>query len=302
MLKLIFITLALSIFSGSVYAQSSDDRPLFGSVLMGERSWNMLSDEAPDYATVAIRQDIPLNNSIEKGDSDQCSGYTLAAPFYVVDWRRKSYEEEERLRIFFINRNDLNVLLYIEHADGRKWCNDNGSSNTENPLIDLERPRSGEYKIWVLSPTPSTLIEGTIYFTLEDYDTENYKLTATDMPDFIALSSASAGVVTYVLCIHEFESLRVSVDAEILLPRNVQVRLLVKLNDEEVMSAPQRARTDGVVIFSYIKRSDGLAFEINHTLQQHTGAEIIINSLSLQMLNEQNLWVDIVTNDKIFSC
>ncbi|MCA9904136.1 MAG: hypothetical protein KC547_09780 [Anaerolineae bacterium] len=176
---------------------------------MSEESWSRRSPSEDYVTTVISGQSGRVTVSSATQYSAGCVGYATAAPTTEVYWVRDNMRESERLRLFYISRD--NSSLIVRKPDGTWLCNDD-SFGTNNPTIDIERPRSGNYFIWIASETESQTLSGTLYATLEDYSPQRYPIALSDPWVSIFTGSGHTGGLLYVNAFTYSDRLVLSID------------------------------------------------------------------------------------------
>lgn len=173
MKRLILIVVIFVLISTPILAQTASldwDDEAHDVDSMSEDAWeDRINNDGSDYLLYrysTIREnDLDVNVARQLRDESNCEGYTTPDAFYAVHWHRDDINERERLRFFAVSRED--TILVIRQPDGSWICNDNYSS-TQDPLVDIARPRTGTYYIWVANKT-RTQFGVDLYVTLENY-------------------------------------------------------------------------------------------------------------------------------------
>lgn len=87
-----------------------------------------------------------------------CAGFVTTQPDFILDYNNAA----SFLRIYFVGSGD--TTLIINDASGRWHCNDDSFGGL-NPSVDISRPPSGQYDIWVGSYRAGENIRGTLHVT-----------------------------------------------------------------------------------------------------------------------------------------
>jgi hypothetical protein len=141
------------------------------SDLMSEDAWEIrINDGGSDYLSYRYTRisdnNLDVDVADQLNDERNCEGYTTLNAFYSVEWSRRDIRENERLRLFVVSRAD--TVLVIRQPDGTWICNDN-YDDVQHPLIDIERPRTGNYSVWIANKEHSQF-DADLYVTLQDYN------------------------------------------------------------------------------------------------------------------------------------
>lgn len=121
---------------------------------------------------------------------DDCVGFAATRPDYRVHWSGWS---EELYFLFLADDESDDATLVINTPDGRWHCNDDAYDGTLNPAIVFERPRSGQYDIWVGSYHEGEYISGNLYITQNLDDTEEPETVNWRLSPHYGSRSLSAG-------------------------------------------------------------------------------------------------------------
>lgn len=201
-----------------------DFNPLFGTISMSEEAW--LDQRNDDYFTVETR--VSGNVSVDglEAKEGDCEGYTTAAPAYRIDWVRDNIEEALPLRLFMIGLDGPTALI-VREPDGEWLCAEDWRQ-TEHPLLDIERPRTGSYTVWVANAAAADTINGILYVTISDYVPSNPpRLQGQFAPLVLGSGDASSARIVYVESYERPEGLRVSMDVILMGERGDEFRALV---------------------------------------------------------------------------
>ena len=118
--------------------------------------------------------------------SEDCTGYVAANPSVTVNFQG----EAGLLRAFFYSDGD--PTLVVRTPDGAYLCGDNTNSLILDPTVEITKPVTGTYDVWVGSTVATDLVPGFLVFTTRS-DMDAAKLTLGSLvkrpaaPDFIPL-------------------------------------------------------------------------------------------------------------------
>ncbi len=113
---------------------------------------NLQAGFTPDPYTVAIVSG-GSRNAAELG----CAGFIADQHDFRLDWGGNS----RRVRIFF--RGDGDTTLVVIGPNGEQHCNDDGSGF--HPVVDIQNPPQGSYRIWVGSYAEGAYHNGVLSIT-----------------------------------------------------------------------------------------------------------------------------------------
>ena len=146
------------------------DKNLYGSAGLTMRlAANVALDDRVALATIDLQAGFPLDPtfiSVNAGgdlnaaviDSD-CAGYINTQPVVTVNWTG----EAEFVKAFFVSNDD--PTLVIVGPDGEIYCSDDANDQLLDPVIELENPAPGQYRIWAGSYVRNQLIPGVLVMT-----------------------------------------------------------------------------------------------------------------------------------------
>ena len=144
-LFLIFLG-ALLISRVTIHAQddglSTDTPPTHATINLGGDYWL-----DPFVVSVIAANDVggaPEMVDVSALDPN-CKGFVPRNPSVVLNWTPTN--EIPTLRVFFLSTFD--PVMVIVKPDGSYACNDDFSPLIVNPLIDIQNPAAGEYRIYV---------------------------------------------------------------------------------------------------------------------------------------------------------
>jgi hypothetical protein len=90
-----------------------------------------------------------------------CTGYAASTPDYRINFSGSS----PNLRIFFVSDSGVDTTLIVNDATASWFCNDDFTSDSGDPLVDIPNPTSGQIDIWVGTYTSGEFASGTLYVT-----------------------------------------------------------------------------------------------------------------------------------------
>lgn len=121
-------------------------------------SGNLTGGFMPDPSQVQVVSGGSIAASSATGLPPNCRGYVTARPDYILHYTSPA----AFLRFFVEAPGD--TTLVINDGAGHWHCDDDTGGNA-NPMIDLPRPASGQYDIWVGSYSAGQQIRGTLNIT-----------------------------------------------------------------------------------------------------------------------------------------
>ena len=122
--------------------------------------------------------------------SEDCTGYVAANPTVTVNFQG----EADILRAFFYSDGD--PTLVVRTPDGAYLCGDNTNSLILDPTVEITKPVTGTYDVWVGSIVSTDLIPGFLVFTTRS-DMDAAKLALGSLvkrpaaPDFIPMRESA---------------------------------------------------------------------------------------------------------------
>lgn len=117
---------------------------------------NLAAGYPLDPFIVSLNGGGPVDASALGGD---CVGYIGESPTLAVNWTG----DAEFVEAFFYSDHD--PVLVIETPDGDYLCNDDANEHLLDPVIQLDNPAHGEYKIWAGAYDADQLIPGVLVLT-----------------------------------------------------------------------------------------------------------------------------------------
>ena len=101
---------------------------------------NLVSGFDPDPMTISLQAGGPVD--VFEAVGQECRGFAAAAPDYQIDYEAGS------LDLYISASSDADATLIVYGPDGNWLCDDDGSEGL-NPGIQVDRPLSGTYLVWV---------------------------------------------------------------------------------------------------------------------------------------------------------
>jgi hypothetical protein len=95
---------------------------------------------SPDPHTVPLTAGGDIEASSLGG---QCTGQIADNPDYIVNYQAGSFP------LIFGVDSERDTTLVIADWNDRIWCDDDGGSQSLNPRVQINNPRSGDYRVWV---------------------------------------------------------------------------------------------------------------------------------------------------------
>lgn len=183
------------------------------SDMMNEASWDRrVLEGGTDYITLNILADRLQVSIRESTENSDCAGFTSDSAMYEIVWNRRSISEDESLRLFFVSAED--TTLAVRQPNGRWLCNDD-SYETIHPTVDITRPRTGSYLIWVGAKTRNSNVDGSLYVTMHgDYTPRvgDYPVAAGDFMTINPGSGSSDAQIIYVDSYNTTSGCEISLD------------------------------------------------------------------------------------------
>jgi serine protease Do len=140
----------------------------------GSSSSSLDYSQDPLYGTVTLSAGFtpdPNEKEITSGGSvdvsaenlgSGCTGYASSSPDLRLQWSG----DTDDLRIFFEPNQPGNDTVLIINAPNGNWvCNDDYSSDSLNPMVDLRGYPEGQYDIWIGSYSSGDYISGKLTIT-----------------------------------------------------------------------------------------------------------------------------------------
>ena len=109
-----------------------------------------------DPTFVSVNAGGDLNSAVIDAD---CAGYINTQPVVTVNWTG----EAELVEVFFVSNDD--PTLVIVGPDGAIYCSDDANDQLLDPVIELQNPMEGQYRIWAGSYARGQLIPGVLVMT-----------------------------------------------------------------------------------------------------------------------------------------
>jgi hypothetical protein len=157
------LVLFIAAISTAVYAQDADKSSgRSGAVKLGDVKHSA-------FLTLDLQAGFPLDPffvSINGGGEvdastldENCFGYINDKPVVTLNWEG----QVDTAYIFFYSDHD--PTLVIQMPDGSFMCNDDAHEHLLDPIVQLDNPPSGEYRLWVGSFDEGNLIPGILVVT-----------------------------------------------------------------------------------------------------------------------------------------
>jgi serine protease Do len=118
---------------------------------------NLAAGHPLDPFIVSLNGGGPVDAS-ELGED--CVGYISEQPTLLVNWSG----ETDFVKAFFYSDHD--PVLVIQTPAGDYLCNDDANDLLLDPVIQIDHPATGEYRLWVGSYDPGQLLPGVLVLTL----------------------------------------------------------------------------------------------------------------------------------------
>ncbi len=125
--------------------------------------------EAPAFLTLNLKAGFPLDpfivsvnggGPVDAGTLDPaCTGYVNEDATLAVEWSGAA----ELIRLFYYS--DHNPTLVVRLPNGKYVCNDNATRLLLDPVVNLDNPEAGEYRVWVGAADKDQLIPGVLVIT-----------------------------------------------------------------------------------------------------------------------------------------
>ncbi len=135
------------------------------------------------YVTVDLNAGFPLDPfliSVNGGGeldasvlSATCKGYINPNPTLTIHWTG----DADLARVFTFS--DADPTLVIQTPDGKFLCGDDSGALLLDPQIEISKPASGKYNVWVGSAAPKQLLPTILVLTTRaDVSVDNFQLSA----------------------------------------------------------------------------------------------------------------------------
>jgi len=140
--------------SGSATALDYSQDPMYGNIALS-------AGFTPDPNVTDMTSGGSVDVSAENLGTG-CTGYASSAPDMRLEWTGSTSD----LRIFFEPNQPGNDTVLIVNTPSGGWiCNDDASSDTLNPMVDLQGYSEGQYDIWIGSYASGEYISGKLTIT-----------------------------------------------------------------------------------------------------------------------------------------
>lgn len=179
----IVITFALN---DDVLTAVEYDHSLYGSEGLTMRlAADVALDERAALVTLDLQAGFPLDPTFVSvnagGDlnaaviAPTCEGFINTKPVVTVNWSG----EADFVEVFFVSNDD--PTLVILGPDGQIHCSDDANDQLLDPVLTLDKPAAGQYRIWVGSYARNQLIPGVLVLTTRP----DMNIGAFDLGSFI---------------------------------------------------------------------------------------------------------------------
>ena len=146
------------------------DASIYGSDGLTMRlAANVVGDETAALITVDLQAGFPLDPTFVSvnggGDLNaaaidpECPGYVNQQPVVTVNWSGTA----DFVEAFFVSDDD--PTLVVVGPDGNVYCNDDANDHLQDPVVSIDNPIEGQYRIWVGSYARNQLIPGVLVLT-----------------------------------------------------------------------------------------------------------------------------------------
>jgi heat shock protein HslJ len=104
--------------------------------------------------------------------SSACTGFINLNPVATVNWTGTA----DMVRAFFYSNGD--ATLVVSTPKGELLCNDNANNALLDPVVDIQNPPPGKYRIWVGTAAKNDLIPGVLVLTSKpDVNVDTFDLS-----------------------------------------------------------------------------------------------------------------------------
>ncbi len=109
-----------------------------------------------DPTFVSVNAGGDLNAAVIDAD---CTGYINKKPVVTVNWMG----ETDSIKVFFVSDDDPTLVVLA--PDGQIYCSDDANEQLLDPVVELQNPMEGQYRIWAGSYARNQLIPGVLVMT-----------------------------------------------------------------------------------------------------------------------------------------
>ena len=89
----------------------------------------------------------------------ECRGFVNAKPVVTLNWTGSA----DFLEVFFVSDDD--PTLVVVGPDGQVMCNDDANDQLLDPVVQIDNPAQGQYRIWAGSFNKGHLLPGILVLT-----------------------------------------------------------------------------------------------------------------------------------------
>jgi hypothetical protein len=163
--------------SASLYITEQDFTPLNPTGINTSESIPLDLGATPTYGSVDLAGGFspdPFEIAFVGGGSvditsanlgPDCTGYTASIPDFRINFSGSA----SRLRIFFVSDSGSDTTLIVNDPNTNWFCNDDFTSGSGDPLVDIPNPAAGQIDIWVGTYSSGEYASGTLYVTGMDF-------------------------------------------------------------------------------------------------------------------------------------
>lgn len=146
------------------------DQDLYGSNgLIMKQAADVALAEKSALVTMDLQAGFPLDPTFVSvnagGDLNAavidptCAGYINEQPVVTVNWTG----ETDSIKVFFVSDDDPTLVVLA--PDGQIYCSDDANDQLLDPVVELQNPVEGQYRIWAGSYARNQLIPGVLVMT-----------------------------------------------------------------------------------------------------------------------------------------
>ena len=168
-------------FDGPYLTAVAYDKAVFGEGLKLAQVTDVARKVGPALVTLDLAAGFPLDPTFVSvnggGEVDasllgpDCAGFINRNPVVTVNWTG----DADLLRAFFYSDSDSTLVVLT--PDGKLICNDNANEQLLDPVLDIEDPVPGKYRIWVGSAANRQRIPGILVLTTKpDVNLDTFEL------------------------------------------------------------------------------------------------------------------------------
>ena len=178
----------LALLAGTALAQEAADDPVLDTP---EPSAFLTLDLQAGFALDPFFVSVNGGGDLDASELDPaCTGFVNPDPIVAANWAG----EADLLRLFFYSDHD--PTLVVQLPDGSYACNDDANRLLLDPVVRIDDPQPGEYRIWVGSFNAGQLIPGVLVITgREDLNLGTFALGRMVQREAIAEEPVTAEAV-----------------------------------------------------------------------------------------------------------